>query len=336
MNNFKVGIIGMGPMGFRHLESYSGLDGFEVVCVCDSREEIKEKVPGVKFYNNYKEMIEKENFDVVSVVTNGPSHAEIVVSCAEKKIPHILCEKPMATSVLDAKKMIKACEENNVRFAINHTRARGYPTSIKLAKLLKEGIIGDVRHIHCVDGGGRLGAVGIHHFDLMRMYSGSEADWVVGFLDENYKGDHKSRDVFDPGAYGIVHFKNGARGTLELCEDIGCPEFIVITGSVGRVIIRNEDNYCKILVRSNEDKKKKLGEYDLPLYEFPFESKEFDIIESTKYLIKNLCSSEEIISSAKDGLAALEIALAFHISDKNGNKKIGLPYEDENFNVDMT
>lgn len=335
MNKFRVGIIGMGPMGFKHLESYSGLDGFEIVAICDINPNIKEKVD-VNFYLDYREMIEKEDLDVVSVVTTGPFHAEIVVECAKKKIPYILCEKPIATSIVDAEKMIQTCEENGVRLAVNLTRARGYSTSIKLAKLLKEGIIGEIRHIHCVDGGGRLGAVGIHHFDLMRMYSGSEAEWVLGFIDENYSGDHKGRNIFDPGGYGFVKFKNGVRSTLELCEDIGCPEFIVITGSVGRVIIRNEDNYYKILSRSDEDKNKRLGEYDLPLYEVPFESEEFDVVNATRKIIKNLCSDEDLISSGRDGLAALEIALAFHLSEKNGNYKVKFPIDNKEFSVDIT
>ena len=139
------------------------------------------------------------------------------------------------------------------------------------------------------------------------------------------------------GMHGIINFKNGVRATIELCEDIGTPELLIIHGSIGRVIINKNDNEFKIYSRNEEDKTKKLGEYDLPLHEIPFESeKTFDLVELTKKMIENLCFNETISCSGGDGLAALEIALAFHLSEREGNKKISLPLQEKEFDVKMT
>ncbi len=331
----KVGIFGMGVQGFRHLEAYSGLDGFEVAAVCDVRPEIGEKVGSVNFYTDYKEMIDKEQLDVVSVVTIGSSHAKIVVSCAEKKIPYILCEKPIATNVKDARKMIEVCKENGSKLAVNHSM-RWQVAILKLVELLKTGVIGDVKNIYYSVGGGRLGSVGTHIFDAMKMYTSSDPEWVMGFLDKNYKGDHKGRSVFDPGGYGMIYFKNGVRATIDICEDIGTPDLWVIGGTVGRIIIR-DDEFYEVYARSDDDKNKKLGEYDLPLLRVPLDVPGgVDMVSLVRKVVLELCSDKEVSCGGDDGLTALQIALAFHLSEKNGNDRIFLPYEDESFNVEIT
>lgn len=333
----KAAIIGMGPMGFRHLKAYSRLDNVKVTSVCDLNPEIQNKIPDdINYYTNYKELLDKEKPDIVSVVTTGPYHAMIVIDCAENGAKRILCEKPMATNIKDAEEMIAICQKNGTQLAINHV-FREYDTYKKLVEMLKGGSIGEIRHIHCVDGGGRLGCTGTHFFDNMRMFSGSEADWVIGSLDKNYQGDHKGRRIYDPGGYGIIKFKNGVRATIELCEDIGCPELMVITGSVGRIIIDKNNNEYKISARNDKDKKKKLGEYDLPLHKISFDpGKEFDVLEATKETIRKLCHDLEVNCTAENGKASLEIALAFHISEKENNKKIFLSFKEKDFNVDIT
>jgi len=337
MTTLRAGIVGMGPMGFRHLEAYGKLDHVHVVAVCDLRPEIKGKLDaGTSFYIDYNDMFEKEDLDVINVVTTGPYHAQIVIAAAKAGVPRILCEKPMATNVADAQEMVNVCKENNVRLAINHL-TREFGPMKKFKQLLAQGVIGELRHLHFVMGGGRIGSIGTHFFDLMRFLTDSDADWVIGSIDESYQGDHKGRKIYDPGGYGIIHFSNGARATLDLGEDIGTPEQLLLSGSVGRALINYNDGTWKILARSQEDKEKRLGQYDLPLYEVPFTvEEEMDMVALTSRMISNLCSEEQLICSGEDGLAAIEIALAFHLSHQMGNGKVLIPYNNKEFTVDIT
>jgi len=337
MGLLRAAIIGMGPMGFRHLEAYSQLENVKVVAVADLQESVKALLPKtITFYTNYSDLFKQENIDIVSVVTTGPHHAPIVISAAKQGVKMILCEKPMATSILEAQEMIEICKKNAVSLAINHV-FREYETYKRLKCLLAEGIIGEIRHIHCVDGGGRLGCSGTHFFDTMRMFTGSDFAWVIGFIDKNYCGDHKGRKVYDPGGYGMMAFNNGIRATLELSDDIGTPEIIIISGSVGRIIIDKNRNTYQIFTRSKEDKQKRLGEYDLPLYEIPFDpGSEFDVIDATKKTISKLCDGQRPACQGKDGLAAIEVALAFHISQRDDNRKVMLPLKEKDYNVQIT
>ena len=122
----NAAIIGVGAMGLRHLIAYKNIPEINIVAVCDINQEslnkVKKENPKINIYTNFKNMLEKEKIDIVSVATLGPTHAEIVIELANNKIPYIFCEKPMATSVKDAEQMIQVCKTNNSKIAINHVK----------------------------------------------------------------------------------------------------------------------------------------------------------------------------------------------------------------------
>ena len=122
----KAAVIGLGSMGKIHLEIYQSLDVISEIIVSDVNPEtlnlIKKENPGIKTYSNPIQLFDQESLDILSVVTTSPQHAEIVFKAAEKRVKRIFCEKPIATNLADAQKMIQATENSQSLFAINHTR----------------------------------------------------------------------------------------------------------------------------------------------------------------------------------------------------------------------
>lgn len=107
----KVGLIGLGGMGFVHFNCYRKMEGVEIA-VADIRVDMaKEKIKDdtVPVYASYKEMIEKENVDFVDVCTPSYMHTEMTVYALEHG-KHVICEKPMSISSAEAEKMIDASE----------------------------------------------------------------------------------------------------------------------------------------------------------------------------------------------------------------------------------
>ncbi len=91
---------------------------------------INEKI-NVNLYTDYKEMLEKEEIDVVTIATESGYHPEIAINCMDKK-KHIICEKPMALSVDDADRMIESAKKNNVKLCVSHqNRFKQTNTTIK-------------------------------------------------------------------------------------------------------------------------------------------------------------------------------------------------------------
>ena len=68
-------------------------------------------------------MLVSEELDIVSVATYAPQHAEISVACAERGVRTIYCEKPIATRLLDAERMVEACRAAGALLVINHNGA---------------------------------------------------------------------------------------------------------------------------------------------------------------------------------------------------------------------
>jgi len=210
MNNTKpkkVGIIGLGGMGRRHCEALKQITDAELVAVCDRNQEalnkVKEEYGVLRGYTQWRQLLDNEDLDLVIIATNGPTHAEITIAAANRGIPRIVCEKPMANSLSQAREMIKSCKDNNVRLTVNHIR-RWVPSYIRLKELLAEGIIGDVRHVTFQMAGGQIASNGGHFWDLVRFLTGKEPVRVQGFLDKNGTVNPRGAQYMDPGAYGLL------------------------------------------------------------------------------------------------------------------------------------
>jgi len=120
IKNYKVALIGCGNIAPMHLESIQMLNAPKIVAVCDNKEDraqAKAKQYNCNYYTDYKEMIDKEEIDVLHICTPHYLHAPMAIYAANKGI-NILTEKPMSISLQDADDMIEACEKNKVALGV--------------------------------------------------------------------------------------------------------------------------------------------------------------------------------------------------------------------------
>lgn len=324
-------VIGLGRMGLKHLTAYKNA-GAKVVAGADVAEEARtraeEHSPGIRTHGDWRELFLREKPDIVSIVTNGPSHAEIVIAAAESHVPVIFCEKPMATNLADARRMIETCRKNGSKLFINLT-LRVFPAFRKFIDLLHAGAIGEIRHISVViDGKRGLGCVGTHYLDLMRVIARSEVVRAWGRIDRTGTPNPRGAQFRDPGGYGIYEFKNGTRGFVEMSEDISLAPFIMIIGSRGNAFVDTEENRWEI-------QKAEGGK----LVRVPFEAGALtDVVEGTTLAFQDIAGGGKTIASGEDGEAALQMVMALHVSDARGNQGIPLPLwgEDLEFDIPMT
>ena len=117
----KVGLIGIGGMGFVHFNCYKKMAGVDIA-VADIRVDMaKEKIKddSIPVYASYEEMIEKEQLDFVDICTPSYLHADMAVYALEHGL-HTLCEKPMSISSLESQRMIDAKEKSGKLLMIAH------------------------------------------------------------------------------------------------------------------------------------------------------------------------------------------------------------------------
>jgi len=315
-------------MGRRHLEAFRRIEGLVVGACCDARSEalkfLDDSGITCRQYTDWRDMLKEESFDVLSVVTNGPSHAAITIQAAKVGVPRIVCEKPMATSVKDALGMIEATQTSGARLAINYSR-RWSDDYRGLKESIRQGTIGDLCHFYFVCGGGLLACNGSHFFDLLRFISDSEAISATAYIDKRGSPNPRGREFNDPGAYGILRLKNGVRGFLDMYEDLGVQPRMEIVGSLGRVIIDEVNNSWSVESREEKDRTEPLGKYDLPVNRRPFPSRPLDVVDLLLKTVEEILDKGQISCTGIDGLAALQMIMGFHVSDMEGNRPVALP-----------
>lgn len=144
----KVAVIGVGSMGENHARVYAHYEKTQLIAVADSNKEQAEKVAKklkVKAYSDYKEMLEKEDLDAVSIAVPTSLHKDVAVYAFKKRI-NVLLEKPIALTEEEAKEIIECAKKNNAKLMIGHIE-RFNPAVIELKKKLERGDLGEIYKI---------------------------------------------------------------------------------------------------------------------------------------------------------------------------------------------
>lgn len=254
MKKLRVGVIGTG-MGRLHMEGYSKDPRVEIFAICDinrkEAEEFAKKYKAKYTFTNYEKMFDIEEIDFVSIATPNYLHAPMSIA-AFKRGKHVLCEKPMATSLKDAQAMVKAAEEAKKRLMI-HMSMRFQPRFSLMKKLIDQGVLGRLyygksswlrrRGTPIIDfpstgtmargewfvqkeksGGGALMDIGVHMYDLAWWMMGSpEVASIAGstyteITPPRFKEKGICAEV-DELSTIFVKFKNGASLFSEISWD---------------------------------------------------------------------------------------------------------------------
>ena len=121
-NKLKVAIVGIGEMGWNHLRVFKTIKDVEVVGVADTNKEIVERAEkeyGVRAYVDFNKLLSEQKPDIVSVVVPTAVHRNIAIAAIKRGI-NVLVEKPIALDEAEAKEIISAARENNVKLMVGH------------------------------------------------------------------------------------------------------------------------------------------------------------------------------------------------------------------------
>lgn len=260
MSEVNVALIGYKFMGKAHSNAYRQVSHFfpgkltprmKVICGRDraGAEAAARQFGWEEVETDWRKVIERKDIDVVDISTPGNLHHEMAVAAA-KAGKHIICEKPLANTLADAKEMLRAVEKAGVKHMIMHNY-RKIPAVALAKKLIEDGKIGDMYHYHgaylqdwIMDpnfplvwrlekkfaGSGALGDIGAHAVDLAHYLNSdiqSVSSLVTTFIKERplvgagagswgAKGSAgKGRVTVDDDANFLARFKNGSVGVFE-------------------------------------------------------------------------------------------------------------------------
>mgnify|MGYP002623425622 CR=1 FL=1 len=146
---WKVGLIGTGYWSIHHLNAWRRIEGVEIAALCNrSRGKLEEKgrlfgVPENSWYTRIDDLLAREDIQIVDIVTGPETHLEFVTKAAGAG-KHIMCQKPFAVSLEDARRMVEAAEAGGVRLMVTENWRWLQPNQI-IKKVLEEGRLGRIR-----------------------------------------------------------------------------------------------------------------------------------------------------------------------------------------------
>lgn len=208
------GATGFG-MSHAHANGYKATGKCQLVALADINEEnaraFQQRHGGDQIFSDYRRMLADVQPEIVSICTWPGLHAEMVVAAAEAGVKAIHCEKPMAPTYGESRRMLAACEANGTQLTFNHQRRFGRAWR-HVKELLVGGAIGKLERIegHCPD----LFDWGTHWFDMFNFYNDeTPVEWLIGQID--LRGAHRVFGVVLEGQ-GLAHFRyaNGVTATL--------------------------------------------------------------------------------------------------------------------------
>jgi predicted dehydrogenase len=145
MEKIKVGVIGCGYIAQQaHLPNYSENAKCELVAICEADKEVlsrtAEKYAVKHTFEDYQELLRSGLVQAVSVCVPTRLHSRVVIEAAENGV-HILCEKPLASDLSEADKMLEAVSKKGVRFSVGYN-LRYLPNHVKVKEYIQDGRIG--------------------------------------------------------------------------------------------------------------------------------------------------------------------------------------------------
>ncbi|HKJ79255.1 MAG TPA: Gfo/Idh/MocA family oxidoreductase [Prolixibacteraceae bacterium] len=148
MNRIKVGVAGLGFIGPAHIEALRRIPGIEVVAVSETSEELaKEKARqmGIAKYHGRFEDLLKEDIDCVHICTPNNLHFKMA-KAALLAGKHVVCEKPLATTVDEGKELLELAKKKGLVHAV-HFNIRYYPMVRQMKVMREKGELGEIYSI---------------------------------------------------------------------------------------------------------------------------------------------------------------------------------------------
>lgn len=260
-DTLNIGLVGYKFMGKAHSNAFRKVGMFfepsmklsmKAICGRDEAwvKESAEKFGWEDYETSWEDLIKRDDIDAIDITAPSNYHKEIALAAA-KAGKHIFCEKPLALNLKDAREMLAAVEEANVKHQIGFNYR--FAPAIQLAKkLIDEGKIGTIYHFRAlylqdfiinpkfplvwrldkeIAGSGSHGDLGAHFIDLARFLVGdfeevvgmSETfikerpivDQMTGLSGKAQEDARMGKVTVDDATLFLARFKNGALGSFE-------------------------------------------------------------------------------------------------------------------------
>lgn len=351
----RVGVIGLGNIGFTHASSVyrGGVKGMVLAAVCDCNKDLQPELetafPGVPYYAEYEEMLQRDDVEAVIIAVPHPMHSVIGIrafQCGK----HVLVEKPMDIRLPQARALCRAARESGKQFGIMLNQRTG-SLFVRTRQILQSGELGQLKRSVWIitnwyrtqhyynscswratwlgEGGGVLVNQAPHQLDLWQWICGMPES-ITAFCEE---GKYHAIEVED-NATVFARFPGGAEGVfITSTGEYPGTNRLEITGSKGKLVLENgllkwwklkqdEREFCVQAEAS-------FAHIDMEYTEFQEETGVSGHLLILQNFADSILQGVPMIAPGYDGLNELAIQNAAYLSAWTGNVPVRLPLDEK-------
>jgi predicted dehydrogenase len=341
MKRVRLASIGAGMIGHLHARIAKALEECDYVALSDPDPGKKPLAVelGVKYYGDYREMIEKETLDGVIISVPNEAHDSVGVECAERGL-HILMEKPIASTLEAADRLIAGARANNVRLCIAHHR-RFNSRINKAREMVRGGELGDLIGVSVLwsmykpseyfaagpwrakKGGGPILINTIHEIDLLR-YIHQEIARVYAEVSNKSRGFEVEDTVsvsmrFEDGSLASILMSDAAPSLWGYESTAGeNPFFYPTKGDIYHFLGRKASLTFPGLVKVFYADPERMG------WQHPISTSQAEVppcdpyVEQLEHFCRVVRGQEQPRTSGDDARRSLQVALAVRESGTTG------------------
>jgi predicted dehydrogenase len=264
----RVGVIGLGRMGVRHIEAARNL-GMTICGAADTSEQTLEAVrlsqnisPSACFADA-NDMLRTVRPDAVVVATTADSHFALVVAAAECGSAYILCEKPMATSLAEADAMREACERAGALLAVNH-QMQFMPHYMRVKAMIGSDELGPLVSVLVAGSNFGLAMNASHYFEMFRYISGGNVRSVRAWLEKDRLSNPRGSQFEDSSGRLLVRGTDDTAMYVDFCAGAGYGLQIVFICRQGQIVMDELNGEIRVASRKPEFRDLPTARYGMP------------------------------------------------------------------------
>jgi D-apiose dehydrogenase len=334
MAGLRGGLIGCGYFAVNHLHGWRDARGADIVSICDrSAERLNsagEKFDVAKRYTDAAHMIASEQLDFVDIATTVPSHRDLVELAAKNGIA-VICQKPLAASLADAKAMVAACAGAGVMMMV-HENFRWQSPIQAVKRVLQGGEIGDAfwgrisfrSGFDVFSGQPYLATgerfivedLGIHTLDVARFLLGDAISVSAGIkrINAQIKGEDVATALIDHGL-GVTSVVDCSYASM-LEEELFPQTLIEIDGTQGS--LRLGANYLLSVTTKSGTRRQDVAPPLLPWASKPWHNIQESVALIQQHWVDCQENDREPHTSGRDNLHTLALVEAVYLSASSG------------------
>lgn len=334
MAELRGALIGCGFFAINHLHGWRDARGASIVAICDRSEE-RLKIAGNLFgisarYTDAAEMLAQEKLDFVDIATTAPSHRALCEMAAARGLA-VICQKPFAPTLDDAKAIVAACNKARVPLMV-HENFRWQSAIQKVKAVLDSGEIGGVfwgrvsfRSAYDVFSGQPYLAegerfivedLGIHALDIARFLMGDalSVSAVIKRVNPRIKGEDVATMLLDHGQ-GVASVVDCSYATAQE-EELFPQTLLEIDGSKGT--LRLGANYKLTVTSGGKTRKEDFAPRLLPWASRPWHNIQESVAHIQQHWVDCLANGKEPQTSGADNIKTFALVEAVYQSAASG------------------